>query len=145
MYCRYRYLVSCFSVLVSIGFCVIMNKSSKATPAESCTEKYLVDQQGIFFFLILFLCFTASCVRRENKREKQAAVLATAGNISTSGTLDSVCGHWLEWDALNWGGVYPVESIYQSHLCCKGSLPQHMQILGQLDLSLGMWGGGTSF
>ncbi|OXB56342.1 hypothetical protein ASZ78_004343, partial [Callipepla squamata] len=31
------------------------------------------------FFLRLFLCFTASCVRRENKREKQAAVLATAG------------------------------------------------------------------
>lgn len=136
--CCYGYSVCCFAVLVSIGFCAIMNKSSKVTPAESCTEKHLVVQQG-FFFLRLFLCFTASCIRRENfmhKREKQAAVLATAGNISTSGTFDPVCGHWWKRAAWKWVCIYPGESIYQNHLCYKDSLSQHVQILGQLKLSL---------
>lgn len=31
-------------------------------------------------FLSLFLHFSASCIRKENKKEKQVAVLATAGN-----------------------------------------------------------------
>ncbi|NWS18636.1 HHLA1 protein, partial [Pachyramphus minor] len=37
----------------------------------------LVSQQGKLF-LSLFLHFSASCIRRENKKEKQVAVLATA-------------------------------------------------------------------
>lgn len=121
--------LQCLCPLVSV-----MNKSSKVSATESCTEKYLVAQQGFFFSQSLSL-LTASCIRRENKREKQEAVLATAGNISTSETFDPVCGHWWKRGALKWVGIYPVESIHQSHLCYKGSLPQHMQILGQLNLS----------
>ncbi|NWW51598.1 HHLA1 protein, partial [Pedionomus torquatus] len=38
----------------------------------------VLKTENCFFFLSLFLCFTASCIRRENKKEKQVAVLATA-------------------------------------------------------------------
>ncbi|KAM6278359.1 HERV-H LTR-associating protein 1 [Spheniscus humboldti] len=54
-----------------------MNESSKVTQAENSTESCLVAQQGKLF-LSLILHFTASCIRRENKKEKQVAVLATA-------------------------------------------------------------------
>lgn len=53
-----------------------MHESSKVTQAGTSTESCSVAQ----LFLSLFLHFTASCIRRENKKEKQVAVLATAGN-----------------------------------------------------------------
>uniref|UniRef100_A0A8B9Q0U5 HERV-H LTR-associating 1 n=1 Tax=Apteryx owenii TaxID=8824 RepID=A0A8B9Q0U5_APTOW len=55
-----------------------MNESSKVTQAESSAGSYLLAQQGKLFLSLLFLHFTASCIRRENKKEKHVAVLATA-------------------------------------------------------------------
>lgn len=58
-----------------------------ANLVKICTDMYyyiflLISegqaQQGKLF-LCLFLHFSASCIKKENKKEKQVAVLATAG------------------------------------------------------------------
>ncbi|KAF1579707.1 UNVERIFIED_CONTAM: hypothetical protein FQV15_0014086, partial [Eudyptes pachyrhynchus] len=58
---------------MSLGFLCLFLVCSTGKDNESC----LVAQQGKLF-LSLILHFTASCIRRENKKEKQVAVLATA-------------------------------------------------------------------
>ncbi|NXH75482.1 HHLA1 protein, partial [Hydrobates tethys] len=58
---------------MSLAFLCLVLVCNTGKDNESC----LVAQQGKLF-LNLFLHFTASCIRRENKKEKQVAVLATA-------------------------------------------------------------------
>ncbi|NWR31032.1 HHLA1 protein, partial [Tachuris rubrigastra] len=58
---------------MSLGFLCLFLVFSTGKDHESC----LFSQQGKLF-LSLFLHFSASCIRRENKKEKQVAVLATA-------------------------------------------------------------------
>ncbi|NXE78126.1 HHLA1 protein, partial [Cochlearius cochlearius] len=59
---------------MSLGFlCLFLVCNTGKDNGLSC----LVAQRGKLF-LSLFLHFTASCIRRENKKEKQVAVLATA-------------------------------------------------------------------
>ncbi|KAF1401161.1 HERV-H LTR-associating protein 1, partial [Spheniscus humboldti] len=58
---------------MSLGFLCLFLVCNTGKDNESC----LVAQQGKLF-LSLILHFTASCIRRENKKEKQVAVLATA-------------------------------------------------------------------
>ncbi|NWU81664.1 HHLA1 protein, partial [Onychorhynchus coronatus] len=58
---------------MSLGFLCLFLVFSTGKDDESC----FVSQQEKMF-LSLFLHFPASCVRRENKKEKQVAVLATA-------------------------------------------------------------------
>ncbi|KAF1625818.1 HERV-H LTR-associating protein 1, partial [Eudyptes filholi] len=59
---------------MSLGFlCLFLVCNTGKDNGLSC----LVAQQGKLF-LSLILHFTASCIRRENKKEKQVAVLATA-------------------------------------------------------------------
>ncbi|NWW95566.1 HHLA1 protein, partial [Rhynochetos jubatus] len=59
---------------MSLGFlCLFLVCNTGKDNGDSC----LVAQQGKLF-LNLFLHFTASCIRSENKKEKQVAVLATA-------------------------------------------------------------------
>ncbi|NWI89137.1 HHLA1 protein, partial [Pitta sordida] len=61
------------AVKMSLGFlCLFLVFST-----ESSTDSCLVSQQGKLFNS-LFPHFSASCIRRENKKEKQVAVLATA-------------------------------------------------------------------
>ncbi|KAK1194301.1 HHLA1 protein, partial [Pygoscelis papua] len=58
---------------MSLGFLCLFLVCNTGKDNESC----LVAQQGKLF-LSLILHFTASCIRRESKKEKQVAVLATA-------------------------------------------------------------------
>ncbi|NXW20361.1 HHLA1 protein, partial [Circaetus pectoralis] len=61
------------AVKMSLGFLCLFLVFNTGKDNEHC----LVSQQGKLF-LRLFLHFTASCIRRENKKEKQVALLATA-------------------------------------------------------------------
>ncbi|NXM74743.1 HHLA1 protein, partial [Serilophus lunatus] len=61
------------AVKMSLGFLCLFLVFSTGKDDDSC----LVSQQGKLFHS-LFPYFSASCIRRENKKEKQVAVLATA-------------------------------------------------------------------
>ncbi|NXS40138.1 HHLA1 protein, partial [Balaeniceps rex] len=72
-------------VKMSLGFLCLFLVFNTGKDNESC----LVVQQGKLF-LSLFLHFTASCLRRENKKEKQVAVLATAELPAKSADLAAI-------------------------------------------------------
>ncbi|NXJ31845.1 HHLA1 protein, partial [Ciconia maguari] len=73
------------TVKMILGFLCLFLVCNTGKDNESC----LVAHQGKLF-LSLFLHFTASCIRRENKKEKQVAVLATAELPAKSVDLSAI-------------------------------------------------------